>query len=220
LADAGEEVQTLRRLKTIGNFAIVRGEVMQDRWEGAEPVPQAKVSAHRLSDGLSFVSTTDAAGHYEFQPLPAGEFKIVVDPIGSFQADDGAVDATPGACWDLLISRSPHAQIGGFVTRLNGSPAAAVDVVLISAANTSYTTTQTDSEGHFEFRSELPGEFVVGLNYPPRSDWINGGGGGAGVKLPPASIFYPGVLDRREAGVIRLATDQSIDDINFTIPVK
>jgi hypothetical protein len=218
LADAGEEVETLRRLKTIGNLAIVRGEVMQGRWENGEPVPQAKVTAHRVSDGLTFVSTTDPAGHYEFQPLPSGDYKILVDPVGSFQADDGELNAGPATRSDLLISRSPHAQIAGRVTRSNGSAVPELPVAVLNLDGTMYATGLTYQDGHFAFDSLGPGEFVVRLELPADANWLGSADSDASRESLPASMFYPGVPNRTDAGVIRLTTDEKRDDINFVLP--
>ena len=218
VAHALERIETLRRLRTIGDFAIVRGRVMRDVSYSGETVSHAKVTARRLSDGLQFVSTTGSDGRYELPPLPPGEYKITVDRIGSYQPDDSSITVRSGQCWSLTLSRSPHALIGGHVRRYDGSPVPDVDVVLISSDNTSYTTTHTDRDGYFKFDGQRPGEFVVGLNFPNRPDWFNGGGAGAGVKIPPASMFYPGVVDRAHARIIHLATDEKLDKIDFTLP--
>lgn len=220
LADAQEQVETLRRLKKMGDFAILRGQVMRSGSFRGGVVPNAQVIAERHSDNERFVSITDADGRYDFQPLTPGKYKITTEPIGSYLPDDSEIDLNPGSCWDLTLSRFPHAQIGGHVRSSNGSPVPNVDLVLVSSDNSWYSTTQTDLNGHFMFDSQYPGEFVVGLNFPGRPDWFNGGGAGIGVKIPPASVFYPGVPDRSSARVIRLAADEKLGDIDFILPVQ
>lgn len=95
-----------------------------------------------------------------------------------------------------------------------------IGVVLIDSNGEGYVTTQTNSEGRFLFDLLGPGEFVVGLNYPKRPDWINGSGSGAGLKLPPASLYYPGVIGRSKARIIRLSTDEKIDNLDFVLTAK
>jgi hypothetical protein len=95
-----------------------------------------------------------------------------------------------------------------------------INVVLIRSDNSTYVTGQTDVNGRFLFASEEPGEYLLGLNYPARSDWFNGGGAGPGLRIPPASMFYPGVANRANAHVIQLGTDQKLDKLDFILPVK
>jgi len=220
LARAQEQIETLRSLEKIGDFAILRGQVLQGPFFDRKVVPATRVVALRESDNAQFVATTDANGRYEFQPLPPGRYKITVGAVGSYQPDDSGVDLHRGACWDLTLSRSPHAQIGGHLKHSNGSPVPDVDVVLISSDDTWYSTTQADKNGQFMFDQLKPGQYVVGLNSPARPDWFNGGGAGAGVEIPPASLFYPGVANRSAAVVISLATDEKRDDIDFILPTQ
>ena len=45
-------------------------------------------------------------------------------------------------------------------------------------------------------------------------------GAGAGVRIPPASMFYPGVANRSSALVIRLTTDEKLKDLDFVVPSR
>ncbi|MGA8366975.1 MAG: carboxypeptidase regulatory-like domain-containing protein [Candidatus Acidiferrales bacterium] len=221
IADAQDQISTLRRLKNIGNSGILRGQVVRGWWpDEGRVVRNAHVIAKRQSDNQQYVCITDAHGRYEFPPLPPGKYEITVQPIRSFRPDGQEVEITGGVCWDLKLSRFRHTEIGGHVRRSDGAPVANVDVVLMSADNTSYETTQTDQDGRFVFSGEVPGKYVLGLNFPARPDWFNGGGAGVGVRIPPASVFYPGVPDRSKARVIRLATEEKLENLDFIVPAK
>ncbi len=217
-ANAKEQIETFRRLRSIGEFAILRGKVKHGNSFTAETVPNATVIARRKSDDAQFVVKSSPDGRYEFQPLAPGNYEISVMPIGGYQPDESGIELKGGACWDLALTKNAHAQISGHVRRSDGTPATNIDVVLTSSDNEWYETTQTDKYGQFKFDSQASGEYVVGLNFPGRADWFNGSGAGRGVTIPPASLFYPGVGNRSSAGIIKLSTDERRDDLDFVIP--
>jgi hypothetical protein len=177
---AREQIETLRRLKNIGDFAILRGRVMLGE------------SVHG---------------------------KVSVESIESPRPDDSEIEVSRGACWDLTLSRRPHAQISGHVRLPDGSPMANVGVILIHASDSSFNTSETDARGYFSFGSLDPGEFVVGINLPGAPAWEYAGCGGAcASEVPPASLYYDGTAERSRASVIKLATDEKRDGIDFIIP--
>lgn len=96
VADAKEEIATLRRLATIGDFAILRGRV----WRGEKADPSAQVVAIRRSDGRRFVVATNAQGNYEFRPLPPGSYRVSTAGLG--RPDE--ISLSPGICWDLTLT--------------------------------------------------------------------------------------------------------------------
>lgn len=220
VADAQDQIATLRRLGKIGEFAVLQGQVVRGELFSAKVVPNAQIAATRQTDGNQSFCITGPDGRYEFPPLPPGKYKITVRPVGSYQPDDSEIDLTSGTCRDITLYRSPHAEIGGHVRRSDGTPVAEVALVLIRSDNSSYQTTQTDEDGYFVFDSQKSGEYVLGLNFPASPDWFDGGGAGAGVRIPSASMFYPGVANRSSALVIRLATDQKLKDLDFVVPSR
>lgn len=218
VAEAQDRIATLQRLKQMGDLAILRGHVARKMFS-EEVIPNALVTAKRQSDGQRYLCVTDEHGRYEFQPLPSGEYEITVKTNGPDQPDDSDVDLDRGTCTDLALYGSPHAEIGGHVRRSNGEPVAKAGVLLISLSDSTFVTTRTNQDGEFVFQSEEPGEYVLGLNFPPSPDWFDGAGG-TRLRIPHASLFYPGVADRSSAQVIRLATDEKLGDLDFIIPPK
>jgi hypothetical protein len=219
-ADAQQQLETLRRLETIGDNGIVRGRVMRGpSFSQSDAVPDAHVVARRASDDAEFVATTGADGRYEFQPLPPGKYKLTVDPVKSFHPDDSNLDVSSRTCWDLTLSRSPHAHLGGHVRRSNGTPAPQVAVVIAKEDGSWFTTEKSDARGYFHTESLPSGKYVVGINLPGAPAWKYAGCGGA-CEVPPASLYYPGMRNRSDALVINLASDEKRDDIDFTAPTQ
>ena len=219
VANAQKQIETLRRLKTIGNYGIVRGSIKHGAgFSDKKAVPGALVVASRKADNARYSATTNGNGHFEFEPLAPGEYDLTVDRIGSFQPDDDGVEVTGGSCWDLTISRSPHAYIGGHLKRSDGSPVANAPVFIMDGDG--YNTTESDSDGFFQSDDMRPGKYVVGLNLPDAPAWKYGACGGAGCEAPPIYLYYPGMHNRSDALVINLAEDEKRDDIDFTIPLQ
>ncbi len=219
IAKAQNELATLRRLRNMGNLGILKGTVIPG-WSAdtRTPISNEHIVATRKQDGQQFLAVTSEDGRYEFPPLPAGDYRLAASPSDSFQPDPSHVEIKAGGCWDLILTRFPHAEISGQITFSDGKPAANIDVALISNDNTSYLTTQTDTDGEYSFTGQSAGKFVIGINFPKRPDWINGGGGGLNVPLPPASLFYPGVTTRSSAEIIQLKADEKLDTVDFTLP--
>jgi Carboxypeptidase regulatory-like domain len=219
VANSQEQIETLRRLQTIGDFAILRGQVLRGpSFSERKPVPDARVVAHRVSDNSQFSTTAGTDGSYEFQPLPPGKYTLTVDPIGSFRPDDDGVDLTRGACWDVTLSRSPHAQLDGHVRHTDGSPVADVHVFIMREDEKGFDSNTSDEHGYFRFDSLRPGKYVVGISAPGAPAWNYAACGGAGCEAPPISLYYPGMQNRSGALDISLKTDEKRNDIDFAIP--
>ena len=109
IASAAEQIDTLRRLQNIGDFALLRGEVVSGKYFNEQPVADSHVIARRQSDGVRFFCNSNSDGRYEFQPLSPGKYQITVDPVGAFRPDDTEMELSSGACWDLTLSKSPSA---------------------------------------------------------------------------------------------------------------
>jgi hypothetical protein len=223
VANAKDEIETLRLLKSIGEPGILRGRVMREDSSGdfleERAVSGASVTARSSSDNSQFVTTTDTNGHYEFQPLSPGKYYLTVAPIGSFQPDNSEITISSGRCWDLTLVKYPHAKVSGRVRNSSGSPAPQVDVLLSEEDGSWFTSTKTDSRGIFSFDSLRPGRFVVGLNLPGAPKWKYTSAGGPDV-TPRASMYFPGAMDRSGAVVIVLAEDEQRKDIDFTLPAR
>lgn len=214
VADAQEQINILHGLEKIGNRGMLRGRVSREGLSPGESFPAARVIARRSLDGTQFTSTTGTDGHFAFQPLLPGRYRVSVEPIGSSQPDSADVDVRRSECWSVLLLRHPHARLAGHIRRADGSPVPKVNVLMI--AGKWWTTTWADARGYFHFDVLNPGEYVIGINPPSAPAWRSADG--SGVPPPDAPLFYPGVPKRSGALIIKLAEDEKRDDINFVIP--
>src|ERR1700736_2994637 len=129
VADAQQQLETLRHLETIADNGILRGRVKGGPFAQGDAISNAHVIAHRATDDAQFIATTDADGRYEFQPLPPGKYKLTADdPTKSFRADESSIEVKSRQCWDLTLGRTPRAHLGGHVQHSDGSPAAQVEI--------------------------------------------------------------------------------------------
>lgn len=216
IADAKKQLETLRRLETIGDRGILRGEVRRGDMGDGKPVADAVVTARGGPGHRKYVTRTNTGGNYEFPPLPAGAYTISVHPIGSFRPDNASLDVHPGGCWDLTLRQLPHARIAGYLRYADGSPVVGAQVLLIDVAKSVWSTLHVDARGRYQFDSLEAGRYVVGICLPRRR-CLDGSGSGP---PPAASLYYPGVTSRSAAVPITLRTDQKRDSINFVIPTK
>jgi hypothetical protein len=219
VADAQQQLDTLRRLKTIGDNGILRGRVKQGPYGQGEAIADAPVIAVRTTDDTQFVASTDADGHYDFQSLPPGRYHLSVASIKSFHADDASIQLKSGQCWELTLSRSFHARLAGHVKRPDGSPADHVPVLIANEDGSGYTTTQSDASGYFHMESMSSGKYVVGIDLPGAPAWKYGSCAGE-CEVPRAFLYYSDVRNRADALVVNLATDEKRDDIDFTVPAE
>ena len=214
VTEAGQQIETLRRMRSIGDQSLLQGQVLKGKWPDLTAVPDAHVIAHRESDGRLFFCNSNAEGRYEFQPLPAGKYKITVDPIGSFRPDDAAIYLESGVCLNITLSKSPSAQLGGSVHHPDGSLLANIRVVMISVDESWFTTFEADEKGHFSFDGLEPGEYLLEVNLPGTPVWELTSGGG----VPPSGLYYGGTTDRAGAVPIKLADGEKRDNLDFIVP--
>ncbi|MGA7917975.1 MAG: carboxypeptidase-like regulatory domain-containing protein [Candidatus Acidiferrales bacterium] len=216
--DAQDEIEKLRLLENIGGRGIVQGRVLRGTRGDREPVADAVVVAVGGPGDLKFTAATDANGRYELPPLPAGDYRITVDPVGTFRPDGASVRVRRGSCWDLTLAHSPHAEISGRVRYTTGPPVSGAQVLFMRADGSSWSTYYVDANGRFRFDSLEAGSYVIGIRLPGDPPWEFGGA--SGVPPPTASVYFPGVSNRAQAQTITLQDDEKRDDINFTVSPK
>ena len=220
---AQEQIETLRRLRMIGDFGILRGSAMRGpTFSDRKPVPGISVVASRLSDHAQFFAMTDAHGHYEFQALPVGKYELTDGSIRDSYVGDAAIEMRRGSCHDVTLWAKPEpppTRLGGYVKRTDGSPVAKCPVLILREDGRWFTTQESAADGYFHEDSLPPGRYVVGIGLPGAPAWKAFDCGGACLReVPEGLLYYPGMHNRYDALVITLGKDEKRDDIDFTAP--
>ncbi len=220
VTDAQQPLETLRRLKAMGDFGLLRGNVLYGpSYSDRKPVPGVRVVATRVSDRAKYFTTTDAEGDYEFQPVPVGSYELAAETVGPTYVGDSALKITGGVCWKVTLWKSPAARLSGHIRRSDGSAPSKTEVLIMRDDYSWFTTEEADANGYFQEDSLRAGKYVVGISLPGDSPWKTGGCAGACLnEIPPVSFYYPGMLGRSNALVIDLATDEKRDGLDFTLP--
>ena len=107
VANARAQIDMLRRLQKIGEFAIVRGQVLRGKPNQGKPIRNLQVIARRKGDETRYAAVTNREGRYEFPRLPPGRYVIQVRADELHRPGDWAIDLSPGACWDLTPDKFP-----------------------------------------------------------------------------------------------------------------
>ncbi|WP_224248287.1 carboxypeptidase-like regulatory domain-containing protein [Hyalangium gracile] len=119
-------------------------------------VPGALLTAVFAAHSRFFEALTDANGHFQFEPLPQGEFVVVISKQGLVSALEPLRAFTPEVKRRFVLER-PR-RITGRVLRAT-TPVAGVAVQARSELSPLHATT-TDAAGRFSFEG-LPPEFYV-----------------------------------------------------------
>lgn len=222
VSERTKEIETFRRLKTIGNFGLIRGTVgPKTGWHSldekvAEPIPDARVSVSRESDGAMFTVRTDAKGWYEFLPLEPGQYKLWALTANGETLEEGDWTVKPGSCEEITIYERPKenkGRISGTLQKTDGTPLPGTRIMLIFPGE-GWTTLETDEKGHFSFEGLTAGKYELGVQRVGTPDWEWGSSSGR----PPGNVFYfPGVLKRELAQEIEIGEDEEKDGIEFQL---
>jgi hypothetical protein len=157
---------------------------------------------------------------YEFQLLPVGDYKVNVDPIGSFHPVGSFADIREGECRVLILHNSSEADISGHIRLPDGKTAVKADVLLIDSDGSGLNFQTTNEEGSFNFSVWKPGSFIVGARRPgaPELKVDACGGAGCANDLPADLYFFGNTALRKAALVIKLGVDEKRDDVEIVLP--
>ncbi len=72
-----------------------------------KPIAGVYVVVSRYTDNAQFFAFTDAAGHFEFPPLPYGNYEFNVVSIDRLYFGKAGVSVARGTCWDMTSRKAP-----------------------------------------------------------------------------------------------------------------
>jgi len=213
---AEQTIETLRRLQTIGDYSILRGNVVRNGKSGIEELPNARIVAQRVSGRQEFSAISDAKGLYDFSQLPSGDYELRAESAGTVLGKE-RVSLAPGSCHEVSLTKYPKAQLEGHIRYPDGSPAKGMNVLLVNDEDKSWTSSETDAHGRFEFEFLRSGTYVIGFDLTGTAPWKNTSSSGGDQS---AEFYYPGVMNRSQATPIALGEDEQRHDIEVLIPPK
>ena len=208
------------------NKGSIQGTVTDSKT--GQPVRGAEVSLRVLSQGNrseANSSVSDSEGHFAFDNLPAGRYRLTASRNGYVTRDPrfggglraGTISLSSGQHADGVTLRlTPSAVIAGRVTSEGDEP---VPNVFVQAMKFTYQgdkrqlsdvgTSTTNDRGEYRIWGLAPGKYYVRATHP------RGGPTRAGsqVYIP---IFYPGVSDLSRTQAIELHPGDEISGIDLS----
>ncbi len=221
-SDADPDLLFLRGLKTAPLAARIFGGVYRPRGDSdrtsRNPNGIPGMSVKLEGPGGEQTKITDAAGHYEFTGLVAGQYTVTGQIPSGLVApyDPLKVTVVERGCREVGFYAQNGTAISGAVYGPDGLPANHVHIDIIPADKAAQSSpfdlvsccTYTDDQGHYRFPQIHPGNYIVGIHiiHPPDR------------AAPYPKVYSPGVEDLAAASVIRVQFGESVDDADIHIP--
>lgn len=215
IADAQPAINRLRRLAAMTDSGVVVGSIQQPVWHNDEKymdyvdVPNHKVIAKRESDGAEYSASTDSEGHFEFEPLPTGSYKLSANTAKGLWAEEGPTKVHPRGCTQYQFELHTDGSISGHVRAADGRTFKVHPWVEVSSADGRGSQSfYVDEHGYFEARGLEPGRYLVSVGIttkPNTPEWRS-------------RVYYPGVETQEKATVIKLGKAEMRGDVDFKLP--
>ena len=211
-----DELVRLRRLAKMTDSGVLLGDVNWSHWHPNSgntngPVANYEIIATRKDDRTVRHVFTDKKGHFEFEPLPAGDYVIDSKTApGVYTADEGNVKVNPRGCMKLNIGLTADGILSGRVSTLDGKPVASrrVYALTVGGEDKGWMAQTTDEHGAFTFRGVNPGQYLLGIGTP----------NGTESSDPNISVYFPDALSLDRATVISLGNAEHLEGLKIVIP--
>jgi hypothetical protein len=213
IAEAQQDIATLRHLARLTDSGILTGNVTRSVRPLVPfkevPVPNRKIVAKRVSDGIEYSALTDGNGHFELD-VPLNKYHLSANAEPGLWGPEGEISVWRGvACINVNFLLHTDGRLSGRVTTADGKPAKYVQVAIVplSPIGPQFTVV-ADEQGHFEVGGRQPGHYLVGVGLLAPYDspeW-------------KSRFYYPGVSTREEAKTIELGEGEWRTDIDFKLP--
>ena len=218
LASAGARVQQTRVAPASGTVA---GRVELTESSQRTPLRRATVTLVSESGKLTRTTATDKDGAYRFDGIAAGSYQASAGKAGflceiatpgSGAGTSGLLAVAGGSVQVVNFVAQPAAALEGRFIEDTGKPIPGLTVTADRLADVggqqagagSYSA-KTDDLGRFRVHTIPPGMYRLHATPPP-----------------PASgsrFYYPGTEKADDAGVMKVTSGQTIDNLMVTVPV-
>ena len=226
-----DDLSYLNNIKKVGGKSRISGRLYC--WHDDAP-NLSNIKVRIIGKTRVYETVTNKNGFYEIYDLPAGEYQIEPKvPIGwkidKFYLSSEREEWNYGAVIrlesknrvPLTLKAKRHASLNlaftidntirGKVISPSGRPMKNVCVSAVSAAEKEGDyrghTECTNDKGEYEIESLSPGNYILVLNNDGK---LSG-------DEPFGIMFYPGVADRKAAGVISMEAGKFINDVNIQV---
>jgi len=210
LAKSQKQVDKFRLLAHLNDSGVVAGEISDESLLGTRRAGQ-KVAVRSIADGGQHIAVSDAEGHFEFPPLPAGRYFIDPNTVpGMWSRDGGETTVAAHECRDYHIGMRVDGSVGGSVILPNGDTSRTwnIDAVPLDNSGSSAASAFTDTAGHFELRGLKKGRYLIGIEVVGVSSRYDLNFG----------VYAPGVRNRAAAQIIDLGNGEKRTGVDIHIP--
>jgi Carboxypeptidase regulatory-like domain len=200
-----------------------------------EPLRKAHIRISERSendnDNDVFTATTDAAGHFSVEKMPAGQYEMQVRrdnymPASYPQKDassaGGIMTLTPGQkMTDLVFRLHKTGVVTGKILDEDGDPLRRVQVTATNKtahsteSRMNWTIAETNDLGEYRLYDLAPGRYTIFAT--PIGPIV------VSKKQHPADIYqssyYPGVPDAARASLLDVKSGDEITGIDFALPL-
>lgn len=229
---ATDDLLYLDKMDKVRGKTRISGEL--DSWRQSAP-SFADIKIKIIGKDKTYETKTDKNGVYEIYDLPAGEYVIEPQTPKGWKINEYMLRHSPSLAHQygesglnaknripITLEAKKHAAldllfdidnaISGRILSPVGKPMKGVCVMAVSTdlAEGDYRghSSCTDEKGEFTIEELEPDNYILVINADGKMDG----------EEPFGTLFYPGVGDRKQAGVVAVDIGKFVNGVNIQIP--
>jgi hypothetical protein len=225
LAEAAEDLQYFRSLPNAPPGGVIFGNVVKRNnafQEGALPflpIPGADITIERESEEHSVRS--DAQGIFRVSGLKPGSYKVKLKlPPGLTRGDlkdedagivENELKVENFGCAETGFYLESDTRVKGQAVDDTGKPVTSLHLSMRGAAKDKsnvFLSTETDTEGRFEFKTVPPGDYLLGFRITSNPN----------ATSPYPRTYYPGVPLKAQATIITVKEGDTVKNLELRLP--